>query len=351
MLKKIFVFILAIAAFFIFSGFLPVEKTNNKKSIVPFTSAQAAVLMEKGSQRILYEKNKAAKLPMASCTKILTALVVVEHCDINETVIVPQQAVGIEGSSIYLKCGEKLSVKELLYGLLLRSGNDSAVTLALHVSKNLDDFSKLMNETARECGALNSNFVTPHGLDAKGHYTTAEDLAKITCCALNNNTISEIVSSKKAEIGNIDDGNFRILHNKNKLLKNYQFADGVKTGYTKKAGRCFVGSATNNGMQLVCVVLNCGPMFEETQALLTYGFDNFYLRTIVPKNKVFKETNGDKSIFYRCDRAVTYPLSSDGTEETDISYRLTENCGNFSKLEISFKNKLLFCQKLSIIYR
>lgn len=348
MIKKIIVLIVVLTLVVALSGFTPM-KNSEKVVVSPFTSAQAAVLMEKNSHRILFRKNMDLKLPMASCTKILTALTVVENCDVEETVTVPQQAVGIEGSSIYLRAGEKLTVKELLYGLLLRSGNDSAVALALHVSGSLDDFKILMNETAKKYGANDSNFVTPHGLDAKDHYTTAYDLAKISCFALNNPTIAEIVSSKSARIGNEEEGNFRLLYNKNKLLNNYSFADGVKTGYTKKAGRCFVGSATKDGMQLVCVVLNCGPMFEETQSLLQYGFCNYRLKTVVPKNKVFKLSGRNGNAYYRCEEQITFPLKSDGTEDKLIGWKLNADESNLPILEINFKNKLLFCRKLSII--
>lgn len=348
MAKKIIILIFVFVLIAALSGFTSVRKSE-KIVANPFTSAQAAVLMEKNSQRILFQKNMDLKLPMASCTKILTALTVVENCDVEETVTVPQQAVGIEGSSIYLRAGEKLTVKELLYGLLLRSGNDSAVALALHVSGSLDDFRNLMNETAEKYGANDSNFVTPHGLDAKDHYTTAYDLAKISCFALKNPTIAEIVSSKSAKIGNETEGNLRLLYNKNKLLNNYSFADGVKTGYTKKAGRCFVGSATKDGMQLVCVVLNCGPMFEETQALLQYGFCNYRLKTVVPKNKVFRMHCPTGNVYYRCDEQIAYPLKSDGTEDKLIDWKLSAAEGNLPVLEINFKNKLLFCRKLSII--
>ena len=215
MVKKIIILIFVLTLIVALSGFTSVKNTE-KVVANPYTSAQAAVLMEKNSQRILFQKNMDLKLPMASCTKILTALTVVENCNVEETVTVPQQAVGIEGSSIYLRAGEKLTVKELLYGLLLRSGNDSAVALALHVSGSLEDFRTLMNATAKKCGANDSNFVTPHGLDAKEHYTTAYDLAIISCFALNNPTIAEIVSSRSAKIGNEEEGNFRLLYNNTK---------------------------------------------------------------------------------------------------------------------------------------
>jgi len=187
---------------------------------------------------------------MASTTKIVTALTVIRNTDLDEVVEIPKAACGIEGSSIYLREGEHLTVRELLYGLMLRSGNDCAVALALHTSGSVEAFAELMNTTAVELGCENSNFVNPHGLHDDRHYTTALDLAAVTCEALHNETFREIVSTKAVRISNEGYEYDRVLVNKNKLLSNVDGADGVKTGYTKKAGRCFVGSATKNGMQV-----------------------------------------------------------------------------------------------------
>ena len=291
--------------------------------------------MEKTTKRVLFGKDINLKLPMASCTKILTAITVIKNSNLDKMVTIPKQAVGIEGSSLYLKEGEQLTVKELLYGLMLRSGNDCAVALALHVSKSIDNFMQLMNETAKSIGANNSNFETPHGLDSKNHYTTAYDLGLITCFALNDNTFCDIVSSKKIEIGSSDRNNFRIIYNKNKLLNNLVCADGVKTGYTKIAGRCFVGSATKNNMQLVAVVLNCGSMFEETEYMLNYGFKNFCLKTIIPKNKIFYDSNTNQK--YLCQTKTKVPLKIDGSENNKLSVELCNNICDAPQLKI-FRN-------------
>ena len=335
---------------FILVGFVAPNKVNAKNSTQnDFITAQGAILMEKSTNRVLLGKNVDLKLPMASCTKILTAITVIENSNLDKIVTIPKQAVGVEGSSIYLKENEQLTVRELLYGLMLRSGNDCAVALALHVSKSIDNFMSLMNETAKKIGATNSNFETPHGLDSKNHYTTAFDLGLITCYALNNNTFCDIVSSKKVEIGSTATNNYRVLYNKNKLLNNFEYADGVKTGFTKKSGRCFVGSATKDNMQLVAVVLNCGPMFEETEKMLKYGFDNYQLKTVVYKNKIYKDFNSQKT--YICENKIKVPLKTDNSENDKVSINICDDCTNNPHLKIFFDNKLLFLQKLSIIKR
>ena len=218
---------------------------------------------------LLYSKNENMKLPMASTTKIFTALTVIENCkDLNEYVSVPKQATITEGTSIYLKVNEKLSVKELLYGLMLRSGNDAAVALACHVAGNLKDFAMLMNETAKKYGLKNTLLKNPHGLDEKGHYTTAKDLALFTQNALKNTTFREIVSTKNYEIKERENCPYRYFINKNRLLSSLDGCVGVKTGYTSKAGRCLVSAINDGEKDIICVVLNCKPMFEESQELL-----------------------------------------------------------------------------------
>lgn len=283
------------------------------------TSAQSAVVMEKTSRRILYSKNCDEHLPIASTTKIVTALTVLNNCNLDDVVEIPAEACGIEGSSIYLRAGEHLTVRELLYGLMLRSGNDSAVALALHVAGSIDKFAEMMNETAGGLGLKDCNFVNPHGLHDDSHYCSANDLAVITCEALNNSDFCEIVSSKSYRIANEGYEYDRVLINKNKLLSNCEGADGVKTGYTKKAGRCFVGSATRNGMQVVVVVLNCGPMFEDTASMLNVAFANYSLKTIVPNNKICGCTKKyGKETYYVCRDCVKYPLKDGETATTRI---------------------------------
>lgn len=282
------------------------------------TSAQSAVVMERSSGRVLYSKNCDERLPIASTTKIVTALTAINNSDLEDVVEIPPEACGIEGSSIYLRAGEHLTVRELLYGLMLRSGNDAAVAIALHTAGSIDKFADMMNETASKLGLTDCHFVNPHGLHDENHFCSASDLAKITCAALSNAEFSEIVSAKSYRIANEGYDYDRVLINKNKLLSNCDGADGVKTGYTKKAGRCFVGSATRNGMQVVVVVLNCGPMFEDTANMLDAAFANYSLKTVVPLNKLCGsiELKG-KRIYYACPERVQYPIK-EGEQVTTL---------------------------------
>ena len=231
------------------------------------TESEAECVMEVSSRRILSEKNGQDCLPMASTTKIMTALVILDDCRLDEEVVIPQAAQGVEGSSVYLKAGDKYTVEELLYGLMLRPGNDCAVALAIHHSGSVERFARKMNEKAILLGTRDTFFVNPHGLPAKGHHTTARDLALIAACAMEDPTFEKIVSTK-----------YYATHswqNKNKMLRQYDGANGIKTGYTVEAGRCLVTGARRNGVQLVCVVLNSPQMYERSAELLDAAFEKF----------------------------------------------------------------------------
>lgn len=284
------------------------------------TSARSAVVMEQSSRRVLFSKNCDEHLPIASTTKIVTALTAINNANLDDVVEIPAEACGIEGSSIYLRVGEHLTLRELLYGLMLRSGNDAAVAIALHTAGSIEGFAEMMNDTAAKLGLNDCHFVNPHGLHNDNHYCSANDLAVITCEALNNPAFCEIVSTKTYRIGNEGYDYDRVLVNKNKLLASCEGADGVKTGYTKKAGRCFVGSATRDGMQVVVVVLNCGPMFEDTASMLDAAFANYSLKTVIPQNKVCGsiEEKGRKT-YYECPDRFRYPLKANEQITTDIT--------------------------------
>ena len=230
-----------------------------------YKAGKAECVIELESGQILHEKDIEMRLPMASTTKILTAITVLELCkDLEEVVLIPQAAVGIEGSSVYLQAGESFTVRDLLYGLMLRSGNDCAVALALHLGGSINAFCVKMNIIAQKSGALSSHFENPHGLPCKNHYTTARDLCYITRYAMKNEDFTRIVGTKFYEP--------RQWKNKNKLLSCYEGAVGVKTGYTKEAGRCLVSAAKRGGKVLICTVLNCAPMYERSAEL----FDNAF---------------------------------------------------------------------------
>lgn len=310
------------------------------------TTAKGACVMERDSGRVLYEKDSHTRMPMASTTKIVTALTVLNNCDnLDKSVEIPSEAVGVEGSSIYLRLGEHLTIRELLYGLMLRSGNDCAVALALEVGGNVEHFAELMNTTATDLGCTDSNFVTPHGLHDDNHYTTAYDLAKITCAALTNAEFQQIVSTKSIRIHNEGMEYDRVLTNKNKLLTNLDGADGVKTGFTKKAGRCFVGSATRNGMQVVAVVLNCGPMFEETADMLNNAFDRYTKKIVIPQNKLCGAVydHGKPTYFY-CTKSFSYPVL-DG-EKLSTKITVEKDC---QQIEVFLDGKSVFLQELEAV--
>ena len=214
-------------------------------------SAESAIAIDADSGRVLFEKNADERRLIASTTKIMTALVALETLDRDARVRVPEEAALVGGSSMYLRAGEDVSVRELLYGLLLESGNDAAVTLA-SACGNADEFVKKMNEKAASLGLSDTHFTNPHGLDDREHYSTARDLAHLASCALDNEDFASICACKSASVCG------RTITNHNKLLSLYEGVIGVKTGFTQKAGRCLVSAAQRNGRRVVCVTL-CAP--------------------------------------------------------------------------------------------
>ena len=260
-------------------------------------SARSAILIDANTGKILYAENAHEKLPMASTTKIMTALVALEQGNTWETVTVDASAYGTEGSSIYLHLEEEIALKDLLYGLMLSSGNDAAVAIAVHIGGGTQAFADIMNKKAIELGAYNTNFVTPNGLHDEAHYTTAYDLARIAAEAMRNDTFREIVSTEyyRAETGEIA----RTFKNKNRILWEYAGGTGVKTGYTKAAGRCLVFAAEQDGMELIGVVLNCPNMFEDAKAMLDYGFENYETEVMVKAGATVARatvSGGEKSL-------------------------------------------------------
>ena len=240
-------------------------KARIVKAEEPHIDSKAECVIDFDTGKILHAKNGEIPLPMASTTKILTAITILESGkDLEEEISIPQTAVGIEGSSVYLQCGDRYTILDLLYGLMLRSGNDCAIALALHIGGTIADFCSKMNYIAQKAGALNSNFENPHGLSSPKHYTTAQDLCYITRYALKNEFFEQIVSTSYYAP--------RGWKNKNKMLTSYEGAIGVKTGYTKQAGRCLVSAARRDGKTLICAVLNCPSMYERSAELLDKGF-------------------------------------------------------------------------------
>ena len=238
-------------------------------------SAECAILVDAQTGRVLYEKQAEEKSLIASTTKIMTALVICEQTNVLDRVKIPKEAVGIEGSSMYLKEGEVLTVQELLYGLMLQSGNDAAVALAIYCGGTVEGFTELMNDKAHRLGMTQSHFANPNGLDSPGNYSTAWDMAILTAYAMQNPIFAQTVSTKTITIGE------RCLRNHNKLLWQLEGANGVKTGYTKAAGRILISSVTRMGRQLIAVTFNAPDDWQDHKTLIEDGFSRFTVQQLV----------------------------------------------------------------------
>ncbi|MBE6586911.1 MAG: D-alanyl-D-alanine carboxypeptidase [Ruminococcaceae bacterium] len=274
-------------------------------------SAKSAVLMDGNSKEILYEKNSGERLPMASTTKIMTALVVLESLDLSHTFRVDERAVGTEGTSAYLQKGDTLTVEAALFALLLQSANDVANALAYEVGESIEGFAALMNEKARELGLCDTSFKNPSGLPEEGHCTTARDLAFLGAACLENEDFLNIVSTKSKTV-KISDKD-RTFVNHNKLLTLYEGAIGVKTGFTKESGRCLVGAAERNGVRLVTVTLSASNDWKCHSAMLDYGFEKYRSYTLYSKNSLLFELP-----VAGCDSSVT--VSPEGEKKITLPY-------------------------------
>lgn len=322
-------------------------------------SAECMIVLERDTERVLNEKNADKKRPMASTTKIATAITVIDNVtDLDKIVRVPAAAVGVEGSSIYLEKDEELTVRDLLYGLMLQSGNDCAAALAITTAGSIENFATLMNETAAKVGADNTNFVNPHGLHHDEHYTTARDLGKITAYAMKNPIFREIVGTKRYVMSWKDREYDRVIVNKNKILSTYEGGDGVKTGYTKKAGRCLVASATRDGMNVIAVVLNCGPMFEDCRQLFDGAFAEYSLKDVSkavdlsPVSAIVTDGKA-QSTRLEAEKGLFYPLTESeygairfevsGVDSMSAPVHIGDENG---KIKFYSGNRLLFERKL-----
>jgi D-alanyl-D-alanine carboxypeptidase len=243
-------------------------------------SAESAVLYDAVEDTFLYEKNADARMLMASITKMMTALVVLERCDLEDVVTVPASCVGVEGSSMSLKEGERLTVEELLYGMLLLSGNDAAAALAVHTAGSIEDFAALMNEKVGALGLQNSHFANPHGLNDDANYASARDLARIAAEAMRAPTFRTVTATKTIQAAGRD------MRNHNKLLWDYEGTIGGKTGYTIKAGRCLVSMAERSGRMLIAVTLKAPDDWNDHQTLYDMGFARFTQRTLCTQGEI-----------------------------------------------------------------
>lgn len=267
------------------------------------TGARAAVLIERNTGMVLLRHNENEPLPMASTTKVMTALLALEKGNLDDVVTVGRNAYGVPGTSIYLNLGEHITLHDLLYGLLLASGNDAAVAIAEHIGGSVEAFCAMMTERAAELGCENTVFVNPNGLPAEGHHTTAYDLALIAREAMKHETFREIVSTRRASIPWEGRSYDRILNNKNRLLTDYEGATGIKTGYTRAAGRCLVFGARRDGLEVIGVVLNCGDWFNEAARLMDLGFERYEGFTALSEGetvRVLPVTDGRQDAVYIC---------------------------------------------------
>ena len=246
----------------------------------PSVSAQGAILINATDRSVYFEKSADLPMGMASTTKLMTALVVAERTSPDDVVCISPEAVGIEGSSIYLIEGERLTVRELLYALLLSSANDAATALAIFVAGDVAAFCDLMNQRAAELGLTQTHFTNPHGLYDEAHYTTARELAAIAAEALAHPLLRQIVRTTRYTIPHDGEPDQRLLLNHNKLLRDYDGAIGMKTGYTKKTGRTLVSAAERNGLTLIAVTLNAPDDWRDHRAMLDYGFSHYEAITL-----------------------------------------------------------------------
>lgn len=349
-----------ITAFVIASALLCASILCMRSTSADATGAQSMICIENSTDRVLAEKNAHCKLPMASTTKIVTAITVIDHCDdLQRVVPVPDAAVGVEGSSIYLEKGEKCKIIDLLYGLMLQSGNDCAAALAITIGGSIEKFADMMNDTAAKVGVTDSHFVTPHGLHHDEHYTTAYDLAKITSYAMKNPTFRQIVATKRYTMPWQGRNYDRVILNKNKILNTFEGGDGVKTGFTKKAGRCLVSSATRDGMRVICVVLNCGPMFEDCAAIMEQAFHDYKLTPLLPEPYVAgtaQVTDGaEPNVEVGYGGQLYYPLKADERQAIRIVPEIGTLLAPFDsgtpagKFSVYLDKQLLFTEKLVTI--
>ena len=292
------------------------------------TLSKGMVVIEGNTNTVLLERNMNEKLPMASTTKIITAILAIENCEnLDEKIKISNKAVGIEGTSIYIKENEKLTMRELLYGLMLASGNDCAVAIAEALG-GVEKFVNMMNDFAKSLNLTNTHFDNPHGLDSDNHYTSAYDLAIMTSYALKNQVFRDIASTERMIIEPTDVYQARYLKHKNRLLFTDKNCIGVKTGFTDNAGRCLVHAHEEDGMQIIAVVLNCQPMFEECDRLTKLAYEKYIMKEFVkPYNFVtnIEIEDGEKSeIGVITIKGFSLPIIKEEEINYEVKYVLPE---------------------------
>ncbi|MGI6732596.1 MAG: D-alanyl-D-alanine carboxypeptidase family protein [Anaerovoracaceae bacterium] len=294
----------------------------------PDVSAQSAIVIEQTTGKVLYEKNSRQLAYPASTTKIVTALLAIEAGDLDRTFRVPGAAAGVEGSSIYLAAGEKISLRDLVYGLMLRSGNDAAVAISCLIDRSTEAFVQRMNERVQAMGAMDTHFMNPSGLFDENHYTTAYDMAIIAREAMKNSEFKAIAGAK-SWVANRGEGKYNHFYNKNKVVFEYPGGTGIKIGYTKRSGRTLVASSERNGMELICVVMNALNWFNDSYRLMDYAFESFEMSKIIEGQRTLKAipvNAGNKDhVFVGPKDPVMLPVRKGETESLEVVYRLPAN--------------------------
>ena len=325
--KKIIIWILMWINFFCLNLNILAEENLEKKNI----NALGAVLIDFKTGRVLWEKNAHEKLAMASTTKIMTGILALEKkdLDLEKEILVSESVLGVPKVKLNLTPGEKIKLKYLLFALMLESANDAAVVIAEEISGSVDKFCNLMTEKAKEIGAFDTSFKTPNGLDRDGHFSTAYDMAMIARYAMKNDKFVELINTSSVNFSS-DKKNY-VINNKNRLLKEFDGANGIKTGFTGKAGHCFVGAAKKNDMQLISVVLGSGwgakgkeAKWSDTKKILNYGFENYFYKKIICKDcfakkiKINRAREKNLSLIYEKD--VIVPMKQ--TEEKNLCIKI-----------------------------
>ncbi|WP_432707046.1 D-alanyl-D-alanine carboxypeptidase family protein [Gottfriedia acidiceleris] len=313
--------VLGIIGLFLIGIMIP---TNNVKAFGG-VSARNAVLMDQKTGRILYGKAMHDPERIASITKIMTAILAVESGKMQNTITISSRAVQTEGSSIYLKPGQKIKLEDLVYGLMLRSGNDAANAIAEAVGGSIEGFVYMMNEKAKEIGMSNTYFSNPSGLDQQGkeHYSSAYDMALLTRYAMENPKYAKIAGTKVHRAPNTAESWDYVWKNKNKLLTfMYKYSTGGKTGFTKKAKRTLVSTASKNGMDLIVVTLNDGQDWQDHMSLFEYGFSNYPLTKVLSKGGIKEVTNKKYKGHVYMKNDFSYPLDKKERDQVRITFEM-----------------------------
>ena len=328
-----------------------IETVANYDNLI--LNSKNAILYDNTYNQILYEKNAYQKVPNASTTKVLTAIVAYENGNLKDVVTVSKNAALIGGSGINLRIGDEITLEDLIKGLLVHSGNDAAIAIAEHIGENVENFCEMMNKKAKEMGLTNTNFVTPHGLDRENHYSTAYDLVKMSEYLLNIEFLADIVKEKSVTLK--INNQSRIIGTTNEMLSFYEGANGVKTGFTGDAGRCLITSAKRDGRQLISVVLGCGTKKQRTEdsvKLLNFGFEKYEIIDICEKmQKEFEiKVEKGKSDVYKIllEGEILMPIEKELKDKITYKYQTKTNLKaplfageNIGEIEIYVSNELI----------